>query len=159
MIPSVETARLLDALHELDAKASSVTGELGRAKAQYEALRARVSALQATAARTAGEAEDARPVTSRIRLLETDIRYQAMATTQLQRERCSADADLTLAAQALVGAKRQLSEALSENRAVRRQLDEREAALLQKMRGDGVRERIRALCWVVGRLEQGAGSE
>lgn len=153
MIQSVETAQLLDAVYELEAKVAREKDALENARKEYESLRSRVSALQAAAARAAGDEEDIRPATSRRRLLETDVRYQNITTTQLQRERCAADRDLTLAARALVAVKGQLSEAVSENKAVRRQLDEREGAVLQRIRGDDLETRIRALCWLVGRLE------
>lgn len=154
MIQSVETAQLLDAVYELEEKIAQVTAELNNAKEEYETTRARVSRLQATTARAAGDEEGRRPATSQRRLLETDVRYQSTVTTQLQRDRCAADRDLTLAARALVAVKGQLSEAVSENKTIRRQLDEREKALLQRIDGDDVRTRIRALCWVVGRLER-----
>lgn len=156
MISSLETARLRDAVHELGARIPQTEAELEKTQHEYETLRARIAALRAAEARTAGNADGDRSATSQRRLLETDVRYQSMATTQLQRDRCAADRDLTLAARALVAVKGQLSEAMAENRAVRRQLDARETEVLRRIRGGDIRTRIRALCWLVGRLERGA---
>lgn len=105
MISSLEDAQLRDAVCELEAKIPLTEADLESAKREYASLRAKVAALQADAARAAGDEQNGRTATSQRRLLETDLRYQSMTTTQLQRDRCAADRDLTLAARALVAVK------------------------------------------------------